>query len=129
MDAQILRELETAAQILLVGLASVFIDYISFLFFFFLVFFLFNLWLMKFSPCLYLFQAPPNLVTNEQRHAAEAVFMNFRKTKSPYILCKHILGKCANNVLLSFCSALVPGEVLKIDRCKMSNFLRVLVMW
>lgn len=34
--------------------------------------------------------APPQYITGEQRNAAEAVFMNFRKTKAPYGLCKHI---------------------------------------
>lgn len=37
------------------------------------------------------FQAPPNLVTPQQRQSAEAVFLEFRKTKSPYQLCREIL--------------------------------------
>lgn len=40
--------------------------------------------------------APPDVVTSEQRHAAEAVILEFRKTKLPYNLCKFILenSKC-----------------------------------
>ncbi|OWF40176.1 Exportin-4 [Mizuhopecten yessoensis] len=40
--------------------------------------------------------APPNIVTPEERHAAENVILDFRKTKMPYKLCRHILenSKC-----------------------------------
>ena len=31
---------------------------------------------------------PPNLVTPEQRGAAESLFLQFRKTKRPYSMCK-----------------------------------------
>ncbi|XP_050429581.1 exportin-4-like [Adelges cooleyi] len=35
--------------------------------------------------------ASPSLVSNEQRCAAEQVFMNFRKTNMPYSICRYIL--------------------------------------
>ncbi|KAM0733116.1 Exportin-4 [Formica fusca] len=35
--------------------------------------------------------APPNLISAEQRQSAEAVFLNFRKTRLPYQLCRQIL--------------------------------------
>lgn len=31
------------------------------------------------------------MITSEQRSAAESIFVNFRKTKSPYVICQHIL--------------------------------------
>ena len=40
-----------------------------------------------------IFQAAPNIVTPEQRVAAEHIILEFRKTKLPYNICKYILGE------------------------------------
>lgn len=39
------------------------------------------------------FQAPPSMISNQQRTEAETIFMNFRRTKCPYQICKYIFGK------------------------------------
>ena len=40
---------------------------------------------------------PPNLVNPEQRSAAESLFLQFRKTKCPYSMCKVIyVAVCLN---------------------------------
>ncbi|KAF7282013.1 hypothetical protein GWI33_003674 [Rhynchophorus ferrugineus] len=52
--------------------------------------------------------APPNIVSNEQRHAAESIFLNFRKSKSPYGLCREILEKCHDQYVM-----FEAAEVLK----------------
>ena len=52
-----------------------------------------NALLLQLESSAQILLSPPNLVTSERRHEAEAVFMQFRKTPSPFHLCKHILGE------------------------------------
>ncbi|ESO89303.1 hypothetical protein LOTGIDRAFT_106479, partial [Lottia gigantea] len=47
-----------------------------------------------------IFQAPPNVVTSEQRHAAEAIILAFRKTKLPYNTCRYILENTKSDYVL-----------------------------
>ncbi|KAF4517549.1 hypothetical protein B566_EDAN005113 [Ephemera danica] len=44
--------------------------------------------------------APPNVVTKEQRQSAEQVLLNFRTTKTPYNLCRHILESTSVDYVL-----------------------------
>lgn len=48
------------------------------------------------SQLCFFVQASPSVVTSEQRHAAELIFLNFRKTQAPYAISKHIFGKFYN---------------------------------
>ncbi|XP_050303782.1 exportin-4-like [Anthonomus grandis grandis] len=57
--------------------------------------------------------APPNVVSNEQRHAAETVFLNFRKSKSPYDLCRQILEKSENQYVLFEAAEVLKEAVIR----------------
>ncbi|XP_055593707.1 exportin-4-like [Uranotaenia lowii] len=48
----------------------------------------------------HIIMAPPTVVTKEQRQQSEHIFMNFRKTKSPYVLCQTILEKSVVDLVL-----------------------------
>lgn len=52
-------------------------------------------------------------MTNDQRNAAEAVFMNFRKTNMPYSICRYILGKV---VFILICDVAMSFSIDKLSR-------------
>ncbi|CAH0552668.1 unnamed protein product [Brassicogethes aeneus] len=57
--------------------------------------------------------APTNVVSSEQRHAAENVFLNFRKSKSPYSVCREILEKSQNEYILFEAAEVIRGAIIR----------------
>ncbi|XP_052740904.1 exportin-4 [Bicyclus anynana] len=57
--------------------------------------------------------APPNLVSSEQRHQAESVFLEFRSTKNPYQLCREILEKSSSDYVLFEAASLIKTALIR----------------
>ncbi|XP_049872405.1 exportin-4-like isoform X2 [Pectinophora gossypiella] len=57
--------------------------------------------------------APPNLVSSEQRHQAESVFLQFRTTKNPYALCREILEKSSSDYVLFEAAGLLKSALIR----------------
>lgn len=53
------------------------------------------------------------MVTNEQRHSAEMVFLNFRKSKSPYALCREILENSSSHYVLFEAAELLKSALIR----------------
>uniref|UniRef100_A0A2H1V5R8 Exportin-4 n=1 Tax=Spodoptera frugiperda TaxID=7108 RepID=A0A2H1V5R8_SPOFR len=57
--------------------------------------------------------APPQMVTSEQRHQAESVFLEFRSTKNPYQLCREILEKSSSDYVLFEAAGLLKAALIR----------------
>ncbi|XP_076041566.1 exportin-4-like isoform X2 [Oratosquilla oratoria] len=57
--------------------------------------------------------APPDVVTSEQRHEAEQVFLRLRNTKSPFNLCRQLLETSQNDYLLFEAATLLRVGVIR----------------
>uniref|UniRef100_T1IU44 Exportin-4 n=1 Tax=Strigamia maritima TaxID=126957 RepID=T1IU44_STRMM len=57
--------------------------------------------------------APPNVVSTLQRHQAETVFFNFKKTKSPFALCRHILENSKDDYVLYQTASLLKESIIR----------------
>lgn len=52
-------------------------------------------------------------MTSEQRHQAEAIFLQFRSTKNPYQLCRDILEKSTSDYVLFEAAGLLKAALIR----------------
>ncbi|XP_008554970.1 exportin-4 [Microplitis demolitor] len=57
--------------------------------------------------------APPNMITQHQRNAAETVFLDFRKTSMPYQLCREILETSSVDYVLFESAGLIKTALVR----------------
>eukprot|EP00094_Tigriopus_californicus_P000138 TCALIF_00134-PA protein Name:"Similar to xpo4 Exportin-4 (Xenopus laevis)" AED:0.05 eAED:0.05 QI:354/0.88/0.9/1/1/1/10/107/1127 len=57
--------------------------------------------------------APPNMVSATERSNAESIFLQFRKTKSPFQLCKHILESSQAEYVLFEAAGLIKEGLIR----------------
>ena len=69
--------------------------------------------LVELESAAQILMGPPNLVAQEQRQQAEQIFLSFRKTKSPYHLCKQLLEQSKNNYVLFEASGLLKEGLIR----------------
>ena len=69
--------------------------------------------LVELESAAQMLMGPPNLVAQEQRQQAEQIFLNFRKTKSPYHMCKQLLEQSKNNYVLFEASGLLKEGLIR----------------
>ena len=82
--------------------------------------------LMELESAAQILLGPPHLVAHSQRQQAEQIFLNFRKTKSPYQLCKQLLEQSKNDYVLFEASGLLKDGLIREWRELSSDDVRQL---
>lgn len=57
--------------------------------------------------------APPGAVSTEERHNAEQLFLQYRKTKNPYDLCQKILQTCKVDYVLFEAATTIKEAIIR----------------
>lgn len=53
------------------------------------------------------------MVSSEQRHQAESVFLEFRASKNPYQMCRELLEKCTSEYVLFEAASLLKTGLIR----------------
>ncbi|RUS87296.1 hypothetical protein EGW08_004976 [Elysia chlorotica] len=60
-----------------------------------------------------IFTLPPDMVTNEQRLAAQELILNFRKTRMPYAVCQYILENSKSDYTLFQAATTIKEAIIR----------------